>query len=445
VIFGRTHCNPGPAAIAIFLRHHRAEVFGWLLVVAIHAVAVIAFAAHHTLLPDEDAYINLAQNLAQYGSYHLDNPAFSHAAGEPYTHSAPGWPFLMSIGYAVDGLTGCWVIMWLVWCLNSVLADRLALTLGLAKKWRWALVGWVTFNPLFLFYHGHLMTEAAVIGLNLALTVIGIRLIESPAIGRVIFFAVVSAAGHMTRTQTLLPVIAIWLVAAATTRVRRVLPLFLLFAVVHVGLLSPWLWRMNHVGASPFATELKLGVSIYARSGMPDVLPRSDEADEALRSTLERMTPRERENLLVQEGLNQILLHPAKYIKRCIKRSFRLVAATPSFYEVSRVQYLMILVSSVVFYHAFLIAAAVGLVRCRPWSEGAWLMVVAVGVWYAFHIVINVSIRNRLPSDIWVAALAIATWSSVAVKSARVVSEARSTSIFANRENRERCPAPSPS
>ena len=158
--------------------------------------------------------------------------------------------------------------MWLVWCLNSVLADGLASTLGLTNKWRWAFVGWVTLNPLFLFYHGHHNgTESAVIGWNLTVTAIGIRLVESPTTWRVILFAVVAGAAHLTRTQTMLTVIAVWLVAAVTIQWRRMIPLFLLFAVVHAGLLFPWLWRMNHVGGSPFATELKLGINLYQYSG----------------------------------------------------------------------------------------------------------------------------------------------------------------------------------
>ena len=46
-------------------------------------------------------------------------------------------------------------------------------------------------------------------------------------------------------------------------------------------------------------------------------------------------------------------------------------------------------------------------------------MVVALGMWYAFHIMINASIRERLPSDIWITALAIVTWALQAATSAR--------------------------
>jgi len=445
LFFNRTGPNSAYAVISRVLSCHRVDVVGWLLVFSVHAVTVIAFATNHTLISGEDAYINLAKNLVQHGSYHLDFGSFGHVSGQPYTYVAPGWPFLLSIGYAVAGLTGCWVIMWLVWCLSSVLADGLASTLGLTNQWRWAFVGWVTFNPLFLFYHGHLMTESAVIGLNLALTAIGIRLVESPTTWRVILFAVVAAAAHLTRTQTMLTVIAVWLVAAVTIQWRRMIPLFLLFAVVHAGLLFPWLWRMNHVGGSPFATELKLGINLYQYSGTPVADPYARDGGSPLPAEVEMMTPRERNRVLTQEALKQIVREPDKYFKKCLSRSFYLFSPVPSFYQVGRLQYLAILGSSLAFYHTFFVAAVVGLIRRRPWSAGVWLMVVALGVWYAFHIMINASIRHRLPSDIWIAALAIVTWALPAATSARCLFKDQKTprsagSIISRGGDRERCP-----
>ena len=410
MFFGRTGPNSASAVISKVLPCHRVDLVGWLFVFAIHAVVVVASAANHTLIPDENAYINLAENLVQHGSYHLDFGSFWHVSDQPYTYFAPGWPFLLSMGYAVAGLTGCWVIMWLVWCLNSVLADRLASTLGFTRQWRWAFVGWVTFNPLFLFYHGHMMTESAVIGLNLALTAIGIRLIESPTTWGVISFAAVAAAAHMTRSQTMLTVIAVWLVAGVTIQWRRMIPLFLLFAVVHVGLLFPWLWRMNHVGGSPFSTELKLGINLYQYSGTPVADPYAPDARSTLPAGVEMMTPRERNRVLTQEALKQIVREPDKYFKKCLSRSFYLFSPVPSFYQVGRLQYMAFLGSSLAFYHTLFIVAAVGLIRRGPFRADVWLMVVALGFWYAFHIMVNASIRQRLPSDIWIAALAIATW-----------------------------------
>ena len=61
---------------------------GWLLVFSVHAVTVIAFATNHTLISGEDTYINLAKNLVQHGSYHLDYGAFGHVSGQPYTYIA---------------------------------------------------------------------------------------------------------------------------------------------------------------------------------------------------------------------------------------------------------------------------------------------------------------------------------------------------------------------
>jgi uncharacterized membrane protein len=54
-------------------------------------------------------------------------------------------------------------------------------------------------------------------------------------------------------------------------------------------------------------------------------------------------------------------------------------------------------------------------------------MVVALGIWYAFHIMINASIRERLPSDVWIAALAIVTWALPTATSARYLSKDQKT------------------
>jgi hypothetical protein len=389
---------------------HTGHVFGWLFVFAFHAAIVTALAANHTLIPDENAYINLAENLARHSSFHLDFGSYWHVAGQPYTHFAPGWPFILSIGFRAAGLPGCWVILWLVWCANSVLADQLASTLRFPRPWRWTLVGWVTLNPLFLFYHGHLMTESAVIGLNLALTAVGIRLLESPTTSRACLFAAVAAAAHIVRSQTMLTVLAVWLVAAALIPWRRIVPLLIVFAVVHVALLSPWLWRMNRVGAGPFSTELKLGINLYQFSGTPVADPYSPNAPFAPPPGVATMTPAERNRVFTAEALNHIVHDPVDYLNKCLSRSAYLFSPVPNFYQVGRLQYLAILGSSLAFYHTFLVAAGVGLVRRRPWSMGVCLMVVAVAIWYAFHILVNASIRNRLPSDVWIAALALATW-----------------------------------
>jgi hypothetical protein len=157
------------------------------------------------------------------------------------------------------------------------------------------------------------------------------------------------------------------------------------------------------------------------------------------------MTPRERNRVLTQEALKQIVREPDKYFKKCLSRSFYLFSPVPNFYQVGRLQYLAILGSSLAFYHTFFVAAVVGLIRRRPWSAGVWLMVVALGIWYAFHIMINASIRERLPSDIWIAALAIVTWALPAATSARCLSKDQKTprsagSIISRGGDRERCP-----
>jgi hypothetical protein len=260
------------------------------------------------------------------------------------------------------------------------------------------------------------MTEPAVIGYNLALSALGIRLVESPSAWRVTLFAAVAAAAHITRSQAMLAVIAVWLVAAFAIPWRRLIPLVLIFAVVHIGLLSPWLWRMNRVGAGWSSTELKLGINLYQFSGTFGVDPYGPEGGRfPLPAGVERMTPRERNSVLTREALKRIGARPKEYLVQCLKRSYYLFSPVPSFYRTSRLQFFTVLISSLAFYHTFLVADVVGLIRRRPWTPEAWVLVAALGVWYAFHLMVNASIRNRLPSDVWVAALAIVTWSRPAV------------------------------
>src|SRR5262249_5894767 len=125
----------------------------WILVFAFHLAVPLVLSKYHTDIPDEGSYINLAENLARQESFHLDKAAYWHAPGQPFTHFAPGWPFLLAVGYKLAGPSGMWLVLGLVWCLNSVLVYALGRELGLAVRWRWALVAWLSLNPLYLFYH----------------------------------------------------------------------------------------------------------------------------------------------------------------------------------------------------------------------------------------------------------------------------------------------------
>jgi hypothetical protein len=122
------------------------------------------------------------------------------------------------------------------------------------------------------------------------------------------------------------------------------------------------------------------------------------------------MTPQERNSAFMREALKQIGARPGHYLGRCSARSFYLFSPVPNFYRTSWLQYFAFLGASLVFYHAVLVAAVVGLIRRRPRSPAVGLLVAALVVWYGFHIMVNASIRNRLPSDVWVAALAMVIW-----------------------------------
>ncbi len=389
----------------------RSTWVAWSLVFVFHAGVIAVLASRHYFVPDEGAYTGLAKNLAEWKGFHLDDGSYWHKAGQPYTHFAPGWPFLLAIGYTLLGWTGYWLILWLVWCVNSLLIYDLARILRLLPRWNWALVGWLSLNPLMLFYHGHFMTESVVIGYNLALTRLGIRLLRQPNLWGMTGFAALAAAAHLTRSQCMLPVVAFWLCALILIPWKQLAKLLPLFIVVHLALLGPWLWRMHLVGATGLSTEVKLGINLYQFSGTPNDDPYGPEGGKfPLPEGIETMTPAERNSVFMKEAIRGITARPSAYLHKCLTRIRLLFSPVPNFYETSRTQYLIILGSSLVFYHLPLLLMLIGLIRQFPRDPSIWFLLVAVLIWYLFHVLVNASIRNRLPSDVWVATLAVALW-----------------------------------
>jgi hypothetical protein len=386
--------------------------WAWSVVLAAHLGITALLAAQHAFIPDEEAYCGLAVNVAKGEGFHLDGPSYWHTPGQPYTHFAPGWPAALAVGYRVAGEAGLWAVLGIVWCLNTWLVYRLGQRLGLPGGWCAALLLWLTANPFFLFYHGHLMTESLALTFCVALVLLGIQLLDRPSWRAAAGLAAVSALGHLVRSQIMLAAAAIWLVAAFELPWRRLVPLFLLFAVLHVAVIAPWLWRMDMVGAGFTSTELKLGINVFQFGGssVKDPYDSSASVDWCYPPGIESMTPKARNAALLRAGLDGIAAHPNEYLRKCGQRVGYLLSPAPTFYSASWLQYWGMFAATLLFFYSCWAAILVRLALFRRLDRAEWLLLVAILVWYVFHFAINASIRNRLPSDPWCAALALSLW-----------------------------------
>ncbi len=406
------------------------RLLAWLAVFALHGLLVALGARYHSFIPDEDAYLNLARNLAARGDYSLDFPAFWHAPGQPNTYYAPGWPALLAAGYAAGGVAGCWAVLWAVWCAASVLADRLGAECGLPERARWLLVAWLGANPLYGYYHGHLMTEPAAVAFTLAILALGLRLIRRPTARAAALLGAVSAAAHLTRTQTLLPLAAVWLAAPAFVPRRRLPLLVLVFAATHLALVAPWLARMASVGATPLAVELKFGSNLYTYCGaLGDGYGGGGPAVE-YPPGLAELTPAARDRLLRRLALGAIAERPGDYLRACLARAGYLLSPVPNFGPGGGLKTYAMAGSTALFLYAPLLAVLAALAARRPVPPAARVLVVAVALWYGFHVLLHASVRQRLPSDAVVAALALTLWAG---RRGPAAPEVRSTSARPSR------------
>jgi len=383
----------------------------WAFVFTVHGVLVVAASWNHTFIPDESAYLNLAENLSKSGAYALDFASFWHAPGQPNTYYAPGWPALLAVGYSVGGMTGCWIVLWMVWCVASLLAHWFGRECGLSERWSWVLVACITVYPTYAYYHGHLMTEPITICFLLAVVGFGLRFVRRPTVGHCVVLAVVSAAGHLTRTQAVLPLVAVALLPATAMPWRRLLSLAAMFVLVHLAVLVPWLARMASVGANPSSVKLKLGINLFTYCGAsggdgyrPEVRP------VPYPPNLENLTPSDRDRLLRQLAVAAIIDRPGDYLRTCVDRAGYLLSPTPNFTQAGFVQTIMLASATVLFVYVPLAAVLVALFKRRLFEDSGRLLLVTLCVWYTFHIAIHASIRQRLPSDILLMTLSLVLW-----------------------------------
>jgi len=389
-------------------------LWAWGVVFLAHlAISLLLAARHPAPMPDEEVYRDLAINLASGVGFHVDYGAYWHQPGQPYTHVAPGWPGVLAVGYFLAGQTGLYVVLGLVWCLNAWLAYRLGLVLGLSVRWSLALSLWLTLNPFYLVYHGHLMTEPLTLSFCIGIVLLGAQLLDRPRWSAVVWLAIVTALGHLVRSQVMLAAAAVWLVAAFQLPWRRLVPYFLVFAGLHVIVIAPWLCRMHTVGAGFSSTELKLGINLFQFGGsaVQDPYHPPEGTDWGYPPGIETMTPEQRNAAFLRAGLKGIAERPLDYLRKCGQRVGYLLSPVPSFYSVGRLEYWGMFAATILFLYSCWAAILCRLLFVRRrLTRAEWLLLAALAVWYLFHIAINASVRNRLPSDVWCAALALSLW-----------------------------------
>jgi hypothetical protein len=404
-----------PAAPSARAPVSRALRAAWMAMLAFHFVVPIILSRWSHELPNEELYKNLAKNLAG-GHYVLDSWSMFTRAGDPVTSFAPAWPACLAVGYFFAGPLGLWIVLGLVWSLAFVLADRLSTTLELPEWARWTLLVWFTTNPTLLYYHGHVMTEPLALALGLWIVAIGVSWLKQPSWGGMALLGLASAVGHLERTMLLLPTLAVLLVGMRTVPWRRFLPMVAIFGAVHLAVLSPWLWRMKTVGAGMTATELKLGYNLYQFSNpfVDDPTdPKTTWKDLRWPTDLEDKTPAARNAELVHLSLEGIRRDPSRYLLNCGRRLYFQLAPWPkSYVGASLAQAVGLTLSAILYMYGSWALFVAALRRGARLSSGAWVLLLAVALWYAGHAFIAGGVRMRIPSDPWVPALALAAWAS---------------------------------
>lgn len=399
------------------LREAVARGAAWGALLAIHLALPPVLARMHADIADEDAYRALGAALADRGSFALEEGSFHHRPGAPNTYFAPGWPLVLAGGRLLGGSeAGPWAALGLSWCLALIAADRLARALGLPDRARWALLLWLTLDPIYLYYHGHLMTEPLAVAMGLAILAVGVRFASGARWTDLAALGVLSGLGHLVRTALVLPVLASWLVASATVPWRRLVPRAVVFAALHLAVVGPWLARMERVGAGGLATELKLGHNLYCYNNIYVENPYRPRPGDSYRfpEGLEDLSPSERDGRLLRLALGGIVRRPDLYLRNCLRRVAYLLSPLPQFRDASPAEAAALAAATVAFVWApWALVLAVLSRRRGPRTRGEWVVLAAIALWYAAHVLVHASIRQRLPSDPWVAALALAlvSWS----------------------------------
>lgn len=387
------------------LRHQKLL---WSLLLTIQFLLPFPFISRHRDIPDEDAYQELARNLVNRHAYFLYEASFHQKPSEPNTYYAPAWPAVLAGAYAITHQPiGFWIATGLIWCVSLVLVRALGMSLRLKPVALWILILWFATYPLYAYYHLHLMTETLAIAIATAILACGTTLVQRPTWQLACVLGILAGLGHLTRTALLLPFAAVWIVFLVSFRTKLLLPAVSLLA--YLVIVTPWFIRMHSVHAGFGATEVKLGQNLYLYNYPYVENPYKVRNDEHVDfpSGLEQMTPAQRDSLLMRYGIAEILNHPGKYVLNCLRRFSYLISPLPNFYTSSLI--VAVALSSVTIVYLFLPWTVVGLLLVKGLriTRTEAILALTIAFWYGFHTVMHASIRQRLPSDLWVAALAI--------------------------------------
>src|SRR5262249_23224396 len=122
---------------------------------------------------------------------------------------------------------------------------------------------------------------------------------------------------------------------------------------------------------------------------------------------IEKLSPGARDKVLLDLALDGIHKHPRVYLEHCLWRLGYLLSPVAQFPLVTSLQAHGLAAATVFFFCARWLTVFARLAAGARMDRERLALLLAVTLWYLFHALINASIRNRIPSDPWVALLAL--------------------------------------
>ena len=232
--------------------HHRRAVLIGLLVVAfvLRLTAVLILPIDYRFRADAVEYVSVANNLLAYG-------VFGEEAGVPYAVIPPGYPLFIAGVFALIG--------------RSLLAVQLAqVVLGVGIVWLTYLAGKSAFSarvglgaalicalyPAFIIYVVPYLTETLYTILALFFLLYFARSFKEPSVKHTLLAGVGFGLSILTREVLIafplaLPILFGW----ARLSLRQTLRYLVVFAIVVLLVISPWLARNYWTFGQVFYTE----------------------------------------------------------------------------------------------------------------------------------------------------------------------------------------------
>jgi 4-amino-4-deoxy-L-arabinose transferase-like glycosyltransferase len=232
-------------------RSRRVTLLGLLVTAFVLRLAVaLILPLDYRLQKDAVEYVSVADNLLSHG-------VFGSEEGVPYAKIPPGYPLFLAGIFALSG--------------RSLLAVRAAqVVLGTITVWLTYLAGQRTFShevglvaalicalcPPFVVYVAPYWTEVLYTALALIFILYFVRLLRNPSVGDVSLAGIGFGLSVLVKESLIafpvaLPVSFWW----ARFDLRQALKYLVVFAVVALLMLSPWLARNYLTFGSPFYTS----------------------------------------------------------------------------------------------------------------------------------------------------------------------------------------------